>query len=368
MEIACRGEDDIFPVAAERGIAGIIPAVGEDIRLLRLKVVEPYPGHPFLGAGEGDPFAVGRPVIAVPGRLIRLVHQDDLFRIYVDIPQCLLLVVEKDLPAVGRPGQGEDVCFQSRRELHGPAGAVLVTYVYLKLSRLVGDVSDVFSVGRPGSIAVVGVARLRQVEGDPLFFRDGEEIAPGAEEESFAIGREIDGRDPLRSILPAAAAPFLIVGDLYMELVHLTAADIVCIEISTPFPDDMLVVKAGELNIVIAVVGQFLLLLRGEVIDKQVHRTVPVGEEIDTVAYPHGDDVLGDIVGDLLHLFCVEVDDPDIIGHAAFVVLPRPELPEDPVEGHLLPVGREGTEPSFGEGDLFGESAFCRHHEELTRK
>ena len=55
---------------------------------------------------------------------------------------------------------------------------------------------------------------------------------------------------------------------------------------------------------------------------------------------PHGEDVLVHIIRDIFVGLGFKVVDPHIVGHPALVVFPGTELPEDPVIGQLLAIGR----------------------------
>ena len=63
---------------------------------------------------------------------------------------------------------------------------------------------------------------------------------------------------------------------------------------------------------------------------------VAVGNEIDRVARPHRENVLGRIVGNVDRLLAVEIVNPDVVGLAAAIALPGAEFPEDAVVGQLL--------------------------------
>ena len=62
-------------------------------------------------------------------------------------------------------------------------------------------------------------------------------------------------------------------------------------------------VRAGEFDIVVCIVGNFLSLFRLGIVDKDVHGHVTVGDKENLVAYPHGDNVLRHIIGNVFPLF-----------------------------------------------------------------
>ena len=71
---------------------------------------------------------------------------------------------------------------------------------------------------------------------------------------------------------------------------------------------------------------------------------VAIGNEIDPVARPHRENVLGRIVGDVDRLLAVEIIDPDVVRLAAAIALPGAEFTEDAVVGELFDIRRIGTE------------------------
>ena len=94
------------------------------------------------------------------------------------------------------------------------------------------------------------------------------------------------------------------------------------IDIAGIFEDDQLPVRAWELDIIFDEVGY----LRGRfcfcIVDKEVHRPVAVGEEIDFVADPHREDVLCMIVRDVLDRFL-----SGVLGYSIRHLRPGPKRP-----------------------------------------
>jgi hypothetical protein len=65
---------------------------------------------------------------------------------------------------------------------------------------------------------------------------------------------------------------------------------------------------------------------------------VTVGEEIDFVAYPHRENVLSFVVGDVGELCGADLVDPDVVGLASAVVFPSAEFTEGAVHCKILAV------------------------------
>ena len=138
-----------------------------------------------------------------------------------------------------------------------------------------------------------------------------------------------------------------------MDLLGLLGRGIELVEEASLFEDDQLSVGAGELHVEVVELGDLRSGLGLRVIDEDVHGHVTVGGEVDLVSHPHGEYVLGDVVGDFLDL--LPVIDPDLVGHSATIVFPCTELPHDPVVGEFPAVRGITAETSFRKRD------FLRH-------
>ena len=135
------------------------------------------------------------------------------------------------------------------------------------------------------------------------------------------------------------------------------------------FVDNLPSVGAGELDVVVRIVGHLLRLPVGGVVDKEVHRLVAVGDEVDVLANPHRADVLRHILRQVLHLLGRGVIEPDVVSHAATVILPVAELAEDAVIGHALPiVRREAAKSTLGQRQGMRHAARKRRHPQPSVK
>ena len=128
-------------------------------------------------------------------------------------------------------------------------------------------------------------------------------------------------------------------------------------DIASLFEHDGLAVGAGELDVEVREFGDLFRLAGLGVVDKEVHSHVTVGNEEDFVADPHGEDVLGVVFGDIGDALLGRIPDPDVVCHAAAVVLPGAEFTHHAVVGQPLAVGRPAAEAPFREGNLFGHAA-----------
>ena len=104
--------------------------------------------------------------------------------------------------------------------------------------------------------------------------------------------------------------------------------------------DDGFAAERGEFHVEVGELRELLGLFRGEVVAKEVSAWGAFGDEINfAVVGPHGEQVLGGIIGDVFEGAGFEIEDPDVVGHAAAVLFPRAEFAEDAVVGDLRVVG-----------------------------
>ncbi len=142
-------------------------------------------------------------------------------------------------------------------------------------------------------------------------------------------------------------------------LAHWLGGEVEAVDVAAVLEHDGILAQRRELHVEVGETGQLSCLFRPRVVDEEIHPLVgvAVGEEVDPVASPHRDDVLRRIVRDILGRLGVEVVDPDVVGHAAAIALPRAELAEDAVVGELLAVRREGAEAAARQGQFLGQIA-----------
>ncbi len=103
-------------------------------------------------------------------------------------------------------------------------------------------------------------------------------------------------------------------------------------KVSCVFENDAIVAKGRKFDVVIGIIGQFTCCTRFCVIDKEIHGAVAVGAEINIVAMPHRENILIVVISDVCNFFGIEIINPDIISHTAFVIFPGAEFAENAVE------------------------------------
>ncbi len=156
--------------------------------------------------------------------------------------------------------------------------------------------------------------------------------------------------------------------DANRNLGGLVAGQVIAINVAGIFEDNGLVSQRRILDVKILELGVLLELSGGEVFGIEVEAlvVVAVGEEIDRVAGPHGEDIAGGVIGDVFGFLGLEIMDPDIVGHAAAVAFPGAELAEDAVVSELAAVRREGAETAARQGNLLVQPPLGRHQEKLA--
>ena len=199
--------------------------------------------------------------------------------------------------------------------------------------------------------------------------RDGEDVAAGTEDGPLAVrARCRSRRSIVLHVLEAAAAGFVVVVDLDVDLLGLFRRQVELEDPAAALVDDRRIAERRELDVVILVVRELLRFVRLQVEDVQVHppKLVAVGGEVNLVPVPHRDDFLVVRLRQLLRLLRGEVVQPEVVGHAAAVALPGAELAEDAVVDELGIVRRKGAEAAAGQRQLLRQAAVDRNREQLT--
>jgi len=234
------------------------------------------------------------------------------------------------------------------------------------LARLVREVGDAGAVGGPGRRALMHAWGAGQVADIPLVGGDGHDLAAGLEHGPHACGRQAGVADRARGLHPAGphlgeVAPQ---GDGHplaarrLQVVQVQTAELLVGDGAGP--------GRGALEIEALVLDDLADLAGGGVVGKERERAVPVGEEVDRVAHPHGVVVVGVVARDLLAGEAVEGDDPDVARGTAPVALPGVEGRGERGVGDAPAVGRVAARLGFVDRELGGEAAFFRHGEQLV--
>ena len=133
------------------------------------------------------------------------------------------------------------------------------------------------------------------------------------------------------------------------------------------FENDRVLADGRKFDVEIFEARELFRCLRGKIDNEQVHSTIAIGDEIDfVVRTPHRTDVLGRIVGQILGRAGFEIMDPNIVGHAAAIMFPGPELAENAVERHFRIVRRKGRESAAWHRHLLRQLGIETDGEERT--
>ena len=366
-EIPAGNEEEELAVGAERGPGGGVPALGHRMGLARLQGKEIDPGVGLLLLpGIGDPLAVRRPGVLPdlpPRGRSRLV---DGLGLHVHVAEPHPAVAPEQLLRVGRPGDLELVGLRAAGDADGGFAPVLGHDVDLVLPGGVGEEGDPLSVRGPGGVPLVYARGGGQHAGGAVLGRNREDLAPGAEQRPLPVGRNIHAGHLPGHVDQAFAGGQAVVGDGDAHLLRLFRGQVEAVDEAAVLVHDGPGPDGGELDVEVGISGKLPRLPGIEVMDEEVHAPgiAAVGQEIDPVPAPHGDDVLGRVGSDVLDLPGAKVKDPHVVRHAPAVLLPGAELAKDPVVGHLPVVGGEGAEAAPGHRDLFGQPAFGGHEKE----
>jgi len=107
-------------------------------------------------------------------------------------------------------------------------------------------------------------------------------------------------------------------------------------DVASLLEDDRVFPEARELDVKIREARQLLHFLGPEVDREEIHSPIAIGEKINVVIRsPHRANVLGRIVRQIFGRLSLEVEDPDIVRHAAAVMFPSAEFTKDAVERHF---------------------------------
>ena len=368
VEVAVGLKDQILAVRTEDGRRGVIPFLRHGVFFLRAQVVDIHHGE-IVGRGLGvsNPAAVRR-----EGHIVKLLfgilhHHGLCLGSYVHGDDAVLAVGVKHCLAVRAPAEIADVGVAARGQLNGVAslGGLQVDF---RLSRAVGDVGNVVAVGTPIRAAFIGTGGAGDVARHTALGRHIEYLAAGGHGQTFAIGTEACGSDIVGYLLALGAGVDILGVQRDVYLFCLARLGVEAVEVAAVLVNDLLAVRAGELDVIIGIVGHLLRLLGASVVDEEVHRLVAVGDKVDVVANPHGADILRHVVRQVNHFLGLRVVEPDVVRHAAPVVLPVAELTEDAVVGQLLAIRRVTAKAAFGQGQCLGHTAIDRCHPELSLK
>ena len=262
--------------------------------------------------------------------------------------------------------QAADICVAAAGKLLRLSAGFNLIKVNFSFTGAVAYPCYPFAVGAPVGAAVVGSGGAAQVARDSLACRNVEYFAPGCRHHPGAVGREGGGTDTVSHRTPLDAGLGVVGTECHGHLDACTSGGVEAVYPSAVLEHYGMSVGARELDVKFLEISHFLCFTALDVIAEQVHRHVPVGSEEDLVPYPHGEDVLRVVIGYVGNLLGLGVPYPDIVGHAAAVILPRAEFAHHPVVGQFLAVWRPAAESSFGKGNLRRHASIGRHCPELA--
>ena len=195
VEVAVGGKHQVFAVCAEDRRSGLIPFVGGGILLLRGDVVDvDHAEVVFARPRVGQPFAVGREANRACLGQGALRERSHLLGRYVDQVDPVLPVGIGNLLRVGAPFEAADVGVVVFGQCDSLA-AFGRLHIEFGLAGLIGDIGDVFPVGGPLCVALMGSRGASQVFDYALLGRHVEHFATGRNRHALALRRKADSRD-----------------------------------------------------------------------------------------------------------------------------------------------------------------------------
>ena len=244
----------------------------------------------------------------------------------------------------------------------GSSGRIIK--IDLVLTGNIADVGDILAVRAPCGAPLIGPGGLGDIPGDSLSNGDVEDFTTSGNSGPLAIRRDTETTSGYLLQLRTGVDQVRSKSDV--DLLSLLGGGIELVEETSLLKHDQLAVGAGELHIVILKVGDLGGGLGLGVVDKDIHCHIPVRNKEDLVAYPHREDILSGVVGDLLDLLAII--DPDLVGHTATIVFPCAELPHHAVVSQLLAIGRIAAETTLRKRKLLRHTTVDRHFPEFSRE
>ena len=367
VQVAVGIENEVLPIGTEYRGRGVVPPFGDGILLVGHQVIDVHHIHLVLGrAGIGNPAAV-RGILRAPEFGFGAGNHHSAgagghFHLY----QAVLAVSIKDVFAVRAPLKGTDIGIVVLGELHRGTTLGHIVQIDFRFTGNVADPGYPLAVRAPVGSAVVGTGAAAQVAGNALPDRHVKDFSARAHHGPVAVRRQGKGRCLITHLAPFGAGINGIGGQADGHPHAFPGSRIKAIDITAILKDDGLAVGGRKLYIVFVEVRNLAGLAGFGVVAEQVHDHVTVAGKENIFADPHGEDVLGHVVGNIHHGLGLGVPDPHVVGHAAAVVLPGAEFPHNAVVGQLLAVRAPGAEATFRQGNLFRHAAFRTHGPELS--
>ena len=200
--------------------------------------------------------------------------------------------------------------------------------------------------------------RLREVAGGAVLGRHGEDVAAGDDGDALAIRGGRDAGDVAGDVDESGTGGGGVLADGDGHDGGFTGGEVKPPDLAGLLEDDGVAAEGGELDVVVGEVRHLDGLLGGEVVAEEVGAGRAFGDEVDAaVGGPHGEEILRGVIGDVLEFAGLQVEDPDVVGHAAAVLFPGAEFAKDAVVGDLGVIGGVGGKAAPRDGQLGREIA-----------
>ena len=238
-------------------------------------------------------------------------------------------------------------------------GSVGGTKVELPFAVGVAPVGDRRTVGRPGGKAIPGARAPREIPDRSVLGGDGQEFTPRLENRPLAGRGNVAVLDRITDCDRPRSQGHLVGDDLDRDFRAVAGREIHQIQRAPGFEHNVLRSDRRKVNVEILEV-RHLPGLAGRRVDRPdigPHLRAAVREEIDRIAVPHRQRVIGRILRQIPRLQRFEIEEPDLRGQTAPVPFPRPEFPARRLVGQRLAVGRQGAELTVGYGQAGWKSA-----------
>ena len=198
-----------------------------------------------------------------------------------------------------------------------------------------------------------------------MFGWNGKQVSARDNDGALAVRREAHRFQMFGCVHERIASDREIFFDLDRHSSGLAGFQIVTPDVTGLLEHDCLLGDRRKLDVEILKGGELSRFLGAEIGRKEIHAAVAIRQEINLVVRsPHWADVLRRIVGQVFGGAGFEIVDPNVVGHAAAIMLPGPELAKDAVERHFRIVGRERRESAARHRQLLRQFRVETHAKE----
>ena len=207
-------------------------------------------------------------------------------------------------------------------------GPSILGAVFPKASALLFPPS---SFGVLNSLSQLGLILFMFMIGLELYLKELDKQGP------LAIGRDFVALDVLTHVAQRRSRSREVIANADRHLLGFFRCQVEFVNPAAVLKDNRLVAERGELDVELFEIGELLYVFGLQVIRIEIKalRLAAIGDPVNLVAGPHGDDVGGGVRGNGLGLVRVKVVNPDVIAQTAAVALPGAELAEDAVVDHF---------------------------------